>query len=200
MNEKEYIESGMLESYCLGTLDPDGQDEVLHMCKLYPVVKAELENIEAAMEDLAFSLAIDPSASVKERTMRAIFEVQPLDVNALPFTDATSDLDAWLEALAHLIPEEHTEVFYHHLLRHDDLVTQALVISKVNIPDETHDDLIESFFILEGSCRCVIDGNAYILNAGDFLEIPLHQHHDVELLTPYVVAVHQQLALSEVSL
>ena len=40
MNEKEYIESGMLESYCLGVLDPDGQDEVLLMCKLYPAVKS----------------------------------------------------------------------------------------------------------------------------------------------------------------
>jgi mannose-6-phosphate isomerase-like protein (cupin superfamily) len=198
MSEREYIESGMLESYCLGLLDADGQDEVLQMCNLYPSVKAELASIEAAVEAMAQLLAVNPAAAVKSRTMRAIFNSKPLDVNALPFTDATSDLDAWLKALAHLIPDEHTEVFYHRLLRQGDLVTQSLVISKVNIPDETHDDLIESFFILEGSCRCVIDGNEFILNAGDFLEIPLHQHHDVVLLTPYVVAVHQQLALAAV--
>ncbi|MEO6849476.1 MAG: cupin domain-containing protein [Mucilaginibacter sp.] len=198
MNEQAYLSSGILESYCMGLLTPEEAGEVLHMCNLYPSIKTELSLIETAMEQVALKTAVAPRAGLKKELMNTLFGTQVLDLANLPFTDATSDLDAWLSALAHLIPDEHVTDFYHHLLRQDDLVTQSLVISKVNIPDETHEDVIESFFILEGRCECVIDNKSYILNAGDFLEIPLHQHHDVVLLTPYVVAIHQQLALSEV--
>lgn len=196
MEEKEYIESGLLESYCLGILNPDEAASVIAMCKLYPSINTELNHIEITMEKVAFNLAIVPPTGFKVNLMNALFGKPTLDLNNLPVTDSTSDLDTWLSTLAHLIPDEHVTDFYHHLLKKDDLVTQSLVISKVNIPDETHEDLIESFFILEGSCKCVIGNKSYILNAGDFLEIPLHQHHDVILLTPYVVAIHQQLALT----
>ncbi|RWY48164.1 cupin domain-containing protein [Mucilaginibacter gilvus] len=195
MDEKEYIQSGMLETYCAGALNATEQQEVLRMCALYPAIKQELEAIELAFEQLALSLAVTPRPGLREKILNAAFNIPELDLNNLPLTDNSSDLDAWLKALFGLIPQEHTDPFYHHLLRHDDQVTQSLVVSKVNIPDETHSDLIESFFILEGSCRCVIAGQEHILQAGDFLEIPLHQHHDVILLTPYVVAIHQQLAL-----
>lgn len=192
MTSKQYIQSGMLESYCLGALDANGQQEVIQMCNAHPDVRIELNAIELAMEQVALSLAIAPNVGIRKSLLQSLFA---LDLDDLPITGTTSDLDLWLTALKHLIPAEHTQDFYHHLLKHNEQVTQSLVISKVNIPDETHDDLIESFFILEGSCKCVIDGKEYILNAGDFLEIPLHQHHDVVLLTPYVVAIHQQLAL-----
>jgi mannose-6-phosphate isomerase-like protein (cupin superfamily) len=197
MDEQAYIASGILESYCLGILNPEEAAGVLAMSMLYPTVNSELKSIEVAMEKVALELAVTPRVDLKKELMDTLFVSQPLDINNLPLTGATSSLDSWLNALAHLIPDEHITDFYHHLLKQDDGVMQALVVSKVNIPDETHTDLIESFFILEGSCRCVIDNREYILNPGDFLEIPLHQHHDVELLTPYVVAIHQQLALSE---
>ncbi|MEO7216312.1 cupin domain-containing protein [Mucilaginibacter sp.] len=195
MDEKEYIKSGILETYCTGALNATEQQEVLRMCALYPAIKQELEEIQLVIEQLALSFAVTPRPELRERILNAAFNTPTLDLNNLPLTDSSSDLDTWLKALFGLIPQEHTEPFYHHLLRHDDQVTQALVVSKVNIPDETHSDLIESFFILEGSCRCLIDGQEHILHAGDFLEIPLHQHHDVVLLTPYVVAIHQQRAL-----
>jgi mannose-6-phosphate isomerase-like protein (cupin superfamily) len=198
MNEQAYIASGILESYCLGLLNPEEAGDVLQTCKLYPLIHEELNLIEKAMEQVALELAIAPRTGFKEHLINTLFGTQVLNVESLPLTDVTSDLDEWLNALAHLIPDEHVTDFYHHLLRKDDLVTQSLVISKVNIADETHEDLIESFFILEGSCRCMIDNKSYILNAGDFLEIPLYQHHDVVLLTPYVIAVHQQLALTKV--
>lgn len=195
MNEKEYIQSGILETYCTGALNAIEQQEVLRMCALYPSVKLELEAIELVMEQLAMSFSVTPRSGLRERILNAAFAAPGFDLDHLPITDNTSDLDAWLKVLENLIPAEHTEQFHHHLLRHDDRVTQSLVVSKVNIPDETHTDLIESFFILEGRCRCVIGNQEHILNAGDFLEIPLHEHHDVVLLTPYVVAVHQQLAV-----
>lgn len=68
-----------------------------------------------------------------------------------------------------------------------------LVITKADVPEETHDDRRESFFIMKGTCICVVDGIQYELNPGDFLEIPLHTNHDIKIVTPYVVAILQHL-------
>lgn len=194
MDSKQYINSGMLEAFCLGCLDADGQNEVMHYCEMYPEVRLELLAIETSMQHLAESLAAEPRPSLKDRIMDAVF-ASAVSLDDLPETSPASLLEAWLNGMAHLIPAEHTEPFFHHLLRHDEQIMQALVVSKINIPEETHEDVIESFFILEGRCRCIIDATEYILGPGDFIEIPLHTNHDVELLTPYVTAIHQQKAL-----
>jgi mannose-6-phosphate isomerase-like protein (cupin superfamily) len=66
-----------------------------------------------------------------------------------------------------------------------------LVISKIDVPEEEHDNYLESFFILKGRCECTIGENFYKLGAGDFIEIPLNTPHNIKLSTPVVVAVLQ---------
>jgi len=195
MTGKEFIESGNLEAYCMGVLDASEQTFVLQMCSLYPEVRTELELIELSLEKIALQSAITPAEGNRERLLDSLFKQDVFDINHPPIADEFSDYKEWLRAYAYLIPDEPAEVFFSQLLRHDEEVIQALVISKVNIPDEVHNDLVESFFILKGSCCCTIDGTDHTLNAGDFLAIPPHKNHDVVLLTPYVVAIHQQQPL-----
>ncbi|MFC5285257.1 anti-sigma factor [Pedobacter alpinus] len=64
-NIKTYIESGILELYVLGDLNAEENLAVEEMSKLHPEVKAELEEIEKVMQNVATDLAIEPSASVK---------------------------------------------------------------------------------------------------------------------------------------
>ena len=66
-----------------------------------------------------------------------------------------------------------------------------LVVTKLDVPQEMHDDIAESFFILKGRCTCTIGDEQVTLNPGDHLDIPLHVNHDVKLESPYVIAILQ---------
>lgn len=60
MNIKEYIESGILESYLLGELSPEERKEVEKNVAEHPEIRAELEQIELALEQYAVMLGTPP--------------------------------------------------------------------------------------------------------------------------------------------
>ncbi|AMR33381.1 hypothetical protein A0256_19125 [Mucilaginibacter sp. PAMC 26640] len=193
-NSKQFMESGMLEAYCLGSLDTAGQAEVLEMCLIHPELRMELTEIENNIERFSNAFSVEPPSHLRENILNTLFATA-VNLDSLPETSADSILEAWLNGIGNLIPAETSEPLFQHLLRHDGQIMQALVVSKINIPEETHEEVIESFYILQGRCRCMIDERAYLLGPGDFIEIPLNTNHDVVLLTPYVTAIHQQKAL-----
>ena len=71
-NIKEYIESGVLELYVLGDLNPAESAEVEAMSKLYPEVKTELEEIESVMAKVADNFAVEPASKVKDNFVASI--------------------------------------------------------------------------------------------------------------------------------
>lgn len=194
MNVKEYIDSGILEEYCTGLLTADEQEAVLKIGDLFPEVRTELLNIEKAMEKIAADNAVTPGAGLRKKILDSLGFTETavqFDLDNLPVTDARSNHASWLTSLEHLIPEDPNEDFSWHVLRQDEQFAQMLIITKSDVPDETHDNLKESFFILKGQCKCLVGENAFMLGPGDFLEIPLNQEHNVKILTPYVVAILQ---------
>jgi anti-sigma-K factor RskA len=65
MNTKEYIESGILEEYVLGTVSPQEKREVECMSSIYPEIRQELDELSAAMEQYAQTLHRDPPSDIK---------------------------------------------------------------------------------------------------------------------------------------
>ncbi|WP_295671530.1 cupin domain-containing protein [uncultured Mucilaginibacter sp.] len=193
MDAGKYIESGVLEEYCLGLLGEEEEAYLIQMAMLYPEIKAELTAIENAMEKLAKVIAVEPSPLVKQKVLSALgFEDSGmLNIDDLPVIRHAGDPEPWIRLFTHLIPDEPAEDFVSHLIRDDEDVQQMLVISKANVPEEEHGDMLESFFILQGRCECTIGEDFYALGPGDFVEIPLHKKHDIKLVTPHVTAVLQ---------
>ncbi|MGY3214211.1 cupin domain-containing protein [Mucilaginibacter sp. HD30] len=193
MNLQDYINSGVLEQYCLGLLDSDEANQVVSYCLKYPALRDELNNIEAAIEKMAIEKAKDPPPPLKDKIFARLGFAgnQVLDINNLPPTDAYSNYLSWLQAVEHLLPTEPFEGLNIQVLQQNDKIAQMLVVAKVDVPDESHNNYAESFFILQGQCQCTIDGKEVFLNAGDFLEIPLHAEHDIKMLTPTVTAILQ---------
>jgi mannose-6-phosphate isomerase-like protein (cupin superfamily) len=194
LDVQKFIESGILEEYCLGSQSEEEQAFVIQMSLLYPEVKKELTALELAMESLAALKAIAPGDEVREKILHSLGlsdSDTPLDLNDLPITDETSNHQLWLNALVHLIPSAPAEDFLSEVIRQDEQVTQMLVVTKMDVPEELHDDRIESFFILKGTCVCIVGDQLFRLTAGDFLEIPLHTAHDIKIISPYVVAILQ---------
>lgn len=192
MDIQGYINSGILEQYYLGSLSEGEAAAVIEMCVLHPVVKQELTQIELAFEKFAAAKAITPNGDIKQRILNTIDFTEPaFTLDNLPATNKYSSYKSWLSVVEHLIPSQPFDSFFALPLRSDDKIEQTLVVTQLNVPKETHSNVIESFFILEGSCVCTVGNQHFNLSAGDFLEIPLHEEHDIVLSSPHVIAILQ---------
>ena len=193
MNIQEYIESGILEQYCLNVLNEQERADMLKNCSLYPEIKQELAAIEMAFENLARSQSIAPDKKLKDQILAKLGFDNTITLQNLPAIDAYSNYLEWLAAVEHLIPAEPFEPFFAEVLRQDEKTIQTLIITQLGVPEETHKDRLESFFILKGQCTCTVGNDIFTLNAGDFLEVPLQVKHDIKIDSPYVIAILQEI-------
>lgn len=190
----EYIESGILEEYVMGWLSAEQQEVVYKMSLRYPEIGRELRSIERTLEKYAVQNAIEPETNLKYKILETLgfsTYLPILDLHNLPVTDAESNHLQWLDALRPFIPDQPKEDFIAKILRNEPHLSQTLVITKCDVPEETHGDLIESFFILKGECICEVGNETHHLHAGSFLEIPLHTMHTIKIVSPYVVGILQ---------
>lgn len=197
MKIKEFISSGVLEQYCNGSLNSEEEAFVIQMALLYPAVKVELTQIELFIESFAKINAVEVSnPRIKQNILTAIVKSfkYDLDINNLPIIDKNTDYRLWLKALKHLMPAKPKGDMIFEVLRHDEKVTQSLVISKIDVPEETHQDVLESILVLKGECECTIGDNIFKAGPGYLIEIPLYVEHNIKVVTPYVTAVLQHLA------
>ncbi|MFD2871276.1 hypothetical protein ACFS5N_02275 [Mucilaginibacter ximonensis] len=67
MDVKAYIESGVLESYVLGSASPEEEREVLRLKKQYPEIADALFQIETDFEQLAQNMALIPPPGMLTR-------------------------------------------------------------------------------------------------------------------------------------
>ncbi|HET9502528.1 MAG TPA: anti-sigma factor [Hymenobacter sp.] len=68
-NYQAIIESGRLEQYALGELDPAAQAEVEAQARRYPEVRQELDDLLAGLGVYAQAYAITPPAGMRERVL-----------------------------------------------------------------------------------------------------------------------------------
>ncbi|MEO6151047.1 MAG: cupin domain-containing protein [Mucilaginibacter sp.] len=198
MDIKQYIANGVLEDFSLGLLSEEESVSVIEVCRQYPEIAAELIDIENALEKYAVLHAIPPSDLLRLKVLKELGfdETLPaLDLNNLPVTNSRANHLQWLEALKHLIPEDPAEDVFAAPLTNTPQLAQTLVVTKCDVPEETHGDLIESFFILKGECICEVGNELHHLHAGSFLEIPLHTTHTIKIVSPYVVGILQHRML-----
>ena len=190
---KAYISSGNLEQYCFDLFNAGRAKEIAELKSSHPGIRQELEEIEKMIELLAQSHAIEPDPRLKQKLLDVLGfgGEEQLDVSSLPPTSRYSDHTSWLKAVEHLLPAEPFDDFFQHVLQQDEHIAQMLVVTKLDVPQEMHDGIAESFFILKGRCTCTIGDEQVTLNPGDHLDIPLHVNHDVKLESPYVIAILQ---------
>lgn len=191
MDSKAYINSGNLERYCFEMFNTELGNEITTARLTDPEINPELKEIELTIEQLAKSHAIKPQPQLKDRILAAVFAEHTIDLKNLPPTSKYSNYESWLKAVEHLIPAEPFEDFFAHLLLQNDKIAQTLIITKLNVPEEVHEVVAESFFILKGTCACTVGEEVFTLTAGGYLEIPLYTSHDIKIISEYVVAILQ---------
>jgi len=85
LNIREYISSGILESYALGELTQSERLEVERNLAQYPELRAELAAIEETMEAFLMKAARTPRAEVKEKIEQKIFAREAKVVSMTPW-------------------------------------------------------------------------------------------------------------------
>lgn len=193
-----YIDSGILQEYALGILTDEQRAEVERICAAHAEIKMALRNIELGLQKFAEANAVWPGDELQNRiwaTLENVNKEAQMNAENLPLINEFTDYKSWLRFVQDKLPTEHAEEQFVQMLQHNDQVTQILLSSKTDIPKETHEDVLESFVILEGRCECYVGDHTFQLGPGGFTEIPLHVPHSVKMLTPRVVAIVQHIAV-----
>lgn len=198
MNIREYIDSGILEEYCLCILDETQVQEVETLRNEYPEIESEIRGIEAALKGYVEAISERPPLQMQDEiwgTLQNLNKERNIDLKDLPVINKYSDHSTWLGIVKAFIPDQLEEDRMVHVLRNTDDIVQMLIISKTHFDNEVHVEEHESFMILEGECECTVGDHVFRLQPGGFTEIPLHTNHDVRILTPHVTAILQRIAV-----
>ncbi len=195
MDIQTYLNSGNLELYALGLLSGAEKNEAEEYILKYPQIRAELDRIELQLEGAAVSSGIEPSVSLREKVLNRIFGEGIAAGASLPLISKTSDHREWLRLVSRHIPEDFTEGCYSRVLQQTGQLMQTLLVSSTDFDDEVHEDLHESFLILEGKCKCTVGDVEFFMEAGDYTEIPLDAVHRVEIVKKPVIAILQRVSL-----
>jgi anti-sigma-K factor RskA len=73
MNTKEYIESGIIESYVLGVTTVGESAEVEQLALEYPEIQAEIESVSNIFENYALQYETEPPAFLKDKIKAQLF-------------------------------------------------------------------------------------------------------------------------------
>jgi len=199
MDLKQYIESGILHDYCLGVLNEQDRREVENNCRLYPELKAELAALQNALNNYMETFNKVPQAGLRDKIWRVLDNInneEKKSIDSLPLINKFSDYKNWLHIVKPVLPEKLERPLFVKVIRDDDVAWQSVIWTKADYPDEVHDDVKECFIVLEGECECHIGNEVIHLKAGGYLDIPLHTHHDVKVISEQVLAVVQRLKVS----
>ncbi len=88
-NIQAYIESGILELYVLGNLTPEERLQVEEMMAMHQEIRAEVDDIERAMEAYAQKNAVDPAENQRDIILNALV-INP--VNTQTFATTENDI------------------------------------------------------------------------------------------------------------
>lgn len=75
MDIKQYLESGIIESYVLGAASPQEMREVNCLSAIYPEIKSAVEEQQKSIESYIESIAVQPPARVKTEILKSIQKV-----------------------------------------------------------------------------------------------------------------------------
>ena len=185
MNIKQYLASGILERYVIGDVSENERTEVDAMIEKHAEIKHEILELQHAFEAYAWVHAVKPPPALKAKLLAK--------------AEAESRLSLWIEK-ADQIPAPDDSAYdhlYSKTLEKNEVNSVMLVWAKKGLPEELHTDILETFWVLEGSCDCFIGGEKTSMTVGDKMEIPLHIKHSVIVTSSHPLKViFQQYKLS----
>src|ERR1700743_3506673 len=85
MNIQQYIDSGILESYVLGSASEEETQQIIRYKELYPEIHSALFELELDMERIAGQMAVTPPPGIWEKIEAGINEVAVQEYEPVKF-------------------------------------------------------------------------------------------------------------------
>ncbi len=79
MNVKEYIQSGILENYVLGSVSDQERREVECIASIYPEIREELESLSVSMNAYAEIHRVNPPTGLKQKILAELEDLSDAD-------------------------------------------------------------------------------------------------------------------------
>lgn len=184
---KEVISSGILNSYVLNLTTEEENLYIEHLSSIHPEIRQERLEIELAFEAFAMAHAIEPAPIIRPFLLAGIdFSERRkagealVDIPVLHEQSKASDYSEFLDRADMVLPEDFNGVFARIIGNTPEMSTSVVWISGKG-PAETHENEIERFLILEGTCEVHIEEDIINLKGGDYIQIPLYRNHWIEV-------------------
>ncbi len=194
-NKYDYFDR--VEDYCLGLMSDEEARAMTTEANRNPELLSAIEKTEQALCSLNPQR---PADKLKDKLLEKLgsFAEENINLKDLPLLNRHSDLHAWQNAIAYLQPTSQLGDLKTNFIKYTAEAQVCVAWLKGSLKEEGHheDDFQESFLILEGSCRCNINGQVFDLKAGDFLDIPFEAEHTISSTTPdggFVKAIIQRI-------
>ncbi|MDB5263467.1 MAG: hypothetical protein JWQ14_2750 [Adhaeribacter sp.] len=187
----EFMQSGLLELYVLGSTNPEETAAVEKMAAAHPEIRQELDIIGQTMEDYAQAHAVKPKATLKSLILASIDYIERLKHGEPAVTPPTltsastiADYAPWLNRPDMVLPAD-AEAIYAKIISATPESTTAIVWLTGIAENEIHHHEYERFLILEGTCDIIAGEEVHHLSAGDYYEVPLHTRHLVKITSDF---------------
>lgn len=186
---QKYINSGAIEAYCLELASEQEKALLENYCIKYPVIKEELVRTQNAFIQL---LGVHERPIKKDLESSILNQIETLEVKSanlnnekkmlpeyLPISKCSKPED-WLTLVKSIDEPTDYEVHTHTLFKDK---TRRLYLVWINdyIEEEAHDHIEEHFFILEGTCTCLLDNQEVHLQPGSFIKVPVNRYHNLRV-------------------
>ncbi len=199
MNLKDFIASGVIETYCLGFASKEENQLVEKMAAQHPEVKQEVEEVRKSLENILKSSEIKPSGGIKTAVMTTIYTqqavLQPIFVPLLASAPDFGRIEASVTANGLQWPTENFDnIFMQELPSTPEIINFAVWV-KTGHDEEMHTDRNEFIAVLEGSCDMIMDNKRTSYAKGDIIHIPINVPHYAVITSekPMFALVQRQL-------
>lgn len=190
MDIKAYLDSGILEDYCLHLLSAQEAATVEDNVAKYPEIRAALLQLQDGIAGFVAQYERTPSTGVDglmaalstDRKLEALSLTSDQRLASFVPIHSGSDHLKWERLVKDLSPPEDFALHAHPLYQGEEGSLMVVWIDK-SLPPESHADLYESFLLLEGYCSGKLGDQELEIRPGSFLNIPLDTEHSLEVLS-----------------
>jgi quercetin dioxygenase-like cupin family protein len=199
MNLKEYIASGIIETYCLGFTSAEENELLEKMAGEYPEVQQELQRVRTSLDEILKQNEIRPAASVKTAVMNNIYRQQAIiHPEFVPLMHEQIGFERFFEsAKANKLkaPASAFENLFVLELPSTPEIINFAVWAKKGHEEESHSDRKEFIAILDGSCDMFMNGEKTSYSKGSIIDIPVDVPHYAVITSeePMFALVQRQL-------
>lgn len=175
MDIEAYINSGIIESYCLGFCTLDEAQQIEMLASQHPLIQVAINNVRNRYEEQIKRNAITPSSAVKKNVMLQVYKLHAATHKEFPplIDDhlQTEELNKWITNQHYPVAEAPFNNLLISALPSTNTVINFFVTSIKGHEPEVHDNLIEYIYVIKGSCTMDFNGIKNKYDAGQLIRI-----------------------------